>query len=89
MKGCGVAVAMSQEHSWAPNPSNGTRVNVGTTPPVPTEGAASAHEGKVRCRLMSAGWGGGPVVVGGRESQSQGEGVQQFLSGKAPQGGRR
>ena len=33
---CGVAVAMPQGHSWAPTPSNGSRVNVGTIPAVPS-----------------------------------------------------
>ena len=35
MKGCGVAVAMLQEHRWAPTPSKGSTVNVGTTAVVP------------------------------------------------------
>jgi hypothetical protein len=33
VKGCGVAVAMLQGHSWAPTPSKGSRVNVGTSAP--------------------------------------------------------
>ena len=32
---CGVAVTMLQEQSWAPTPSNGPKVNVGTIPAVP------------------------------------------------------
>jgi len=35
VKGCGVAVAMLQEHRWAPTPSKGSTVNVGTTAVVP------------------------------------------------------
>ena len=30
LKDCGVGVARPQGHSWAPHPSIGTRVNVGT-----------------------------------------------------------
>ena len=44
MKVCGVAVAMLQGHSWAPTPSNGSRVNVGTIPAVPSP--ASSHAGR-------------------------------------------
>ena len=33
---CGVVVAMPQGHSWAPTPSNGSGVNVGTIPAVPS-----------------------------------------------------
>ena len=36
MKACGVVVAMLQGHSWAPTPSNGSTVNVGTIPAVPS-----------------------------------------------------
>src|ERR1035437_6481382 len=39
---CGVAVAMLQGHSWAPRPSNGSRVNVGTIPAVPLTGQLPA-----------------------------------------------
>ncbi len=88
---CGVAVAMLQGHSWTPNPSNGSRVNVGTTPAVPVL-AGKLHlplGGKARRRPMPSGWGGGPVVVGGRESRSHGEGVQRVGSVNAKRGGRR
>ena len=61
MKVCGVAVARLQGHSWAPTLLNGWRVNVGTIPLVPRRPAARWPQGKVRCRLMPVGWGGGPV----------------------------
>lgn len=77
MKTCGVAVAMLLGQSWAPTPSNGPRVNVGTTLLVPPRCPARVVGGKVRCRLMPVGWGGGPVVVRGRESRPHGEGVQR------------
>ena len=42
--------------------------------------------GKARRRPMPSGWGGGPVVVRGRESRSHGEGVQRVRSIKADRG---
>ncbi len=77
---CGVAVAMLQGHSWAPTPSNGSEVNVGTILAVPFPASSLLVGGKARCRLMLPGWGGGPVVVRGRESRSHGEGVQRVRS---------
>jgi hypothetical protein len=88
MKACGVVVARLQGHSWTPTPSNGWRVNVGTIPPVPPRRPARVVGGKARCRLMPVGWGGGPVVVRGRESRSHGEGVQRVRSRTAERGGR-
>ena len=77
---CGVAMAMLQGHSWAPTPSNGSTVNVGTIPAVPSPASSQLVGGKVRRRLMPSGWGGGSVVVRGRESRSHGEGTQQDRS---------
>ena len=74
---CGVTAAMLQGHSWAPIPSNGSRVNVGTIPVVPGLGCSQQPGGKARRRLTRSGWGGGPVVVRDRESRSHGEGVQR------------
>lgn len=88
MNVCGVAVAMLQEHSWAPTPSNGWRVNVGTSPSVPSHHHATVLDGKARRRSMLVGRGGGPVVVRGRESRLHGEGVQRVRSIKAERGGR-
>jgi hypothetical protein len=89
VKCCGVAVAMLQGHSWAPTPSNGPGVNVGTTPMVPPRRPARVAGGKVRRQLMLSGWGGGPVVVRARESRAHGEGVQRDRSNNAERGGRR
>jgi len=77
VKACGVAAAMLQGHSWAPTPSIGSTVNVGTTVTIPIPGSSLLLGGKVRRRPMSLRWGGGPVVVRGRESRSHGEGVQR------------
>jgi len=86
---CGVAVAMLQGHSWAPTPSKGSRVNVGTILAVPSPASGLLVGGKVRRRLMPPGWDGGPVVVRGRESRSHGEGVQRVRSLNVKRGGRR
>jgi hypothetical protein len=85
---CGVAVAMLQGHSWAPTPSKGSRVNVGTIPVAPSPASSQLVGGKARRRPMPSGWGGGPVVVRGRESRSHGEGVQRVRSINADRGGR-
>ena len=86
VKACGVAVAMLQGHSWAPTPSKGSRVNVGTISAVPSPASSQLVGGKARRRPMPSGWGGGPVVVRGRESRSHGEGVQRVRSIKADRG---
>jgi hypothetical protein len=88
VKACGVAVAMLQGHSWAPTPSKGSRVNVGTILAVPFPASSLLVGGKARRRLMLSGWDGGPVVVRGRESRSHGEGVQRVRSNGAERGGR-
>ena len=67
VKACGVVVAMLQGHSWAPTPSNGSTVNVGTILAVPSPAGSLLVGGKARRRLMPSRWGGGPVVVRGRE----------------------
>jgi hypothetical protein len=89
VKVCGVVAAMLQGHSWAPIPSNGSRVNVGTILVVPDLARCQRVGGKARRRLTRLGWGGGPVVVRGRESRSHGEGVQRDRGINAPSGGRR
>jgi len=94
-KACGVLVARLQGQSWSPNPTSGTRVNVGTIPAAPSPASMMLVGGKARRRLMPSGWDGGLVVVagattgrGGRESRPQGEGVQQVRSMQALRGGR-
>ncbi len=84
----GVAVAMLQGQSWAPHPSNGLGVNVGTTRLAPSSARSQRADGKVCRQLMLAGWGGGVVVVRGRESRSHGEGPQCVRSINAERGGR-
>jgi hypothetical protein len=88
MKVCGVVVAKRQGHSWAPPWSSGHAVNVGTVPAAPHSLVFGPLGGKVCRRLMLPGWGGGPVVVRGRESRPHGEGVQRDRSCDAMSGGR-
>ena len=89
VKACGVAVAKPQGHSWAPHPLNGSRVNVGTTPAVPSPVSSQLFGGKTCRRLMLSGWDGGVVVVRGRESRLRGEGPQRVRSNRADRGDRR
>ncbi len=59
------------------DPVERSTVNAGTLPWVPlAPGSRFGACGKVRRRLMPAAGGGELVVVGGRESRSQGEGAQ-------------
>lgn len=88
-KACGVLVAKPQGHSWSPNPSSGSRVNVGTTPVAPFPAGSQPVGGKARRRLMPPGWGGGVVVVRGRESRPHGEGPQRVRSDDCEGGDRR
>ena len=87
-KYCGVRVAMLRGHSWAPNPLIGFVVNMGTIPVAPTSMEVISSGGKAHRQLMLPGWGGGPVVVRGRESRPHGEGVQQSRSKDAVLEGR-
>jgi hypothetical protein len=92
---CGVAVAMLQEQSWVPTLSNGWRVNVGTIPVAPAPVRSCGPGGKARRQLTLPEWGGGPVVVRGRESRlhaplvGAGEGVQHARSIHTDRGVRR
>jgi hypothetical protein len=88
MNACGVVVAKLQGHSWAPTPSKGSGVNVGTIPTVPEPISSQLIGGNARRRLMPPGWDGGPVVVRARESRVHGEGVQRDCSINAERGGR-
>jgi hypothetical protein len=86
---CGVAVAMPQGHSWAPNRSNGRIVNVGTVLVAPPCCLARTAGGKARGRLTPPGRDGGVVVVRARESRVHGEGPQRDRRFIAAGGGRR
>lgn len=82
----GVVVAMPLGQSWAPTPSIGCVVNVGTVRYRPSF-VQPARKGAGSLPAVGAGRGGGSVVVagvttrhGGRESRPQGEGGQQVGS---------
>lgn len=85
---CGVTMAKPLGHSWAPSLWNAAKVNVGTTPVVPQCRLFEMAGGNARSRPMPPEWGGGSVVVRGRESRPHGEGIQQGQQPKAAQGGR-
>lgn len=62
----------------------------GNHPRLPSLRSLQGRDGQARRRLMAAEWGGGFVVVGGRESRPHGEGSQQADSKDAGMpGGRR
>lgn len=80
MKVCGVVVAIPQEHNWAPRLSNGLRVNVGTTSSTPSPLNIQLSGGKTSRRSISMTWGGGLVLVGGRESRPRAKGSSAFAA---------
>jgi len=79
-----------QGKSWAPPPSIGREVNVGTIRRLPSRATSLVARGQARRRPMAPGWDGVRGVVGGRESRPQGEGGQRSCSaGECGAGGRR
>lgn len=52
VKVCGVAAAMQQGHRWAPTPSKGSVVNVGTIAAVPAPARLGLVEGNARRQRM-------------------------------------
>lgn len=88
MNACGVAMAKLQGQSWVPHLSNGERMNVGTTSTAPCPASNQLVSGKTCRSLMLLEWGGGVVVVRGRESRLHGEGPQRVGSNRAERGGR-
>ncbi len=72
------------------NPVKGNMVNMGTIPKSPSPSYLQYEDGQAHRRLMALGWGGGFVVVRGRESRLHGEGIQRTCSrSTAMPGGRR
>ncbi len=72
------------------NPVKGNMVNMGTIPKSPSPPRNQRGNGLAHRRLMALGWGGGFVVVRGRESRPQGEGIQRIRGKSAVMpGGRR
>jgi hypothetical protein len=87
-KACGVLVAMLQGEELGADPVDRDVVNVGTVP-VPPSLPPSGGGGQARCRLIVPGWGGGSVVVRGRESRPHGEGTQRASRAVAGRSGGR
>src|SRR5690349_15159683 len=58
VKVCGVVVARLQGKSWAPIPSSGHVVNVGTTPRSPYPPGIQVGDGQTHRRSMTSRWGG-------------------------------
>ena len=79
-KVCGVPVARLQGNSWAPTPSIGCVVNVGTVAVPPHLLTGQVSGGQDRRRLMVRRQDGAPVVVRDRESRLHGEGGQRVRS---------
>lgn len=77
VKVCGVVMTVLPGYSWAPASSIGQVVNVGTTCGRPPLRPARPEGGQAHRRLSVIRWGGGLVVVRGRESRLHGEGGQQ------------
>ena len=72
------------------NPVKGNMVNMGTIPKSPSPPCSQHGDGQAHRRLTTLGWGGGFVVVRGRESRLHGEGIQRTCSrSTAMPGGRR
>jgi hypothetical protein len=89
VKICGVVVARLQGKSWAPIPSNGHVVNVGTVIESPSLPVSLIGSGKAHRPLTARWWGGALVVVRGRESRSHGQGEQQVRSNRVGTSGAR
>ena len=62
------------------DPVDRCMVNVGTTPRLPSPPHLLCGGGQARCRLMATRWGGGSVVVRGRENRPHGKGIQRVSS---------
>lgn len=88
LKACGVGTAKLLGHSWAPNLSSGLRMNVGNISAVPPHCHSTVVKGTTRRQSMLSRWGGGAVVVRGRESRPHGEGPQRVRNVVVDDGGR-
>jgi hypothetical protein len=90
VKACGVTVARLQGKSWAPIPSNGHMVNVGTNAESPFLPPSQGGSGTAHRQRTARHWDGVLVVVRAQESCAHGEGGQPVRSGRAGRsGGRR
>ncbi len=71
------------------HPADCHMVNAGTAPVLPSPPPSLGGDGQVHRRPMAPGWGGGSVVVRGRENRPHGEGAQRVRSAVAGRSGAR
>ncbi len=71
------------------DPADWHMVNAGTVPVPPFPPPSRGGDGRAHRRLRASGWGGGSVVVRGRESRPHGEGTQRVRSAGAEMSGAR
>ncbi len=87
---CGVPDGEAAAAKLDVDPVDRDMVNVGTVSGSPSPASGQLVDGQAHRRLTASGWGGGSVVVRGRESRSHGEGTQRVRSaGTGMPGGRR
>ncbi len=77
---CGFGGGEAVAAELGADPVNRDTVNVGTIPVLPSLASSLLAGGPVHRQLMTPEWGGGSVVVRGRESRPHGEGTQRVRS---------
>ena len=77
---CGFGGGEAVAAELGADPVNRDTVNVGTISGSPFPASIGLVGGQAHRRLTAPGWGGGPVVVRGRESRLHGEGAQRVRS---------
>ena len=77
---CGFGDGEAVAAELGADPANRHIVNVGTVPVSPFPASSLLVGGQAHRRLTTPGWGGGSVVVRGRESRPHGEGTQRVRS---------
>ena len=77
---CGFGDGEAVAAKLGTDPADRHTVNVGTVPRSPSPASNRLVGGQAHRQLTAPGWGGGPVVVRGRESRPHGEGAQRVRS---------
>lgn len=77
---CGFGDGEAVAAELGADPANRHTVNAGTIPKSPFWTSSVLVGGQVHRQLTALGWGGGSVVVRGRESRPHGEGTQRVRS---------
>ena len=90
LKACGVGGSEAVAAKLDVDPVDRHMVNVGTVSGLPSPPPGQGGDGQAHRQLTAPGWGGGSVVVRGRESRSHGEGTQRVRNRSSGMpGGRR